>query len=355
MTNITPTISAKVGANLHCQRYHPLKAIKDHIEQYVHAIYRKRTGSPLFTCIDNLSPVVSVEQNFDSLSVPQDHVSRAKNDNYYINSDYLLRAHTSAHERDLVRAGLDAFLCTGDCYRRDEIDAKHYPVFHQMEGVRLFDKQDIFTKDKNLDIFDNSMQETEEKQAVHSLEAVKFVENDLKEILMGIMNNLFGNIETRFVDAYFPFTHPSWEMEIKFQGDWLEVLGCGIMSHNTLRYYKFAPMILFDIPDIRLFWSKDERFLSQFKVDDVISNVKFKPFSIHPPLYNDISFWLSPAFSLNNFCDVVRSVGGDLVEQVSLVDDYTDAKTGRQSHCYRLTYRSMDRTLTNEEMNVIQV
>ncbi|RDD38927.1 Phenylalanine--tRNA ligase, mitochondrial [Trichoplax sp. H2] len=219
MTNITPTISAKVGANLHCQRYHPLKAIKDHIEQYVHAIYRKRTGSPLFTCIDNLSPVVSVEQNFDSLSVPQDHVSRAKNDNYYINSDYLLRAHTSAHERDLVRAGLDAFLCTGDCYRRDEIDAKHYPVFHQMEGVRLFDKQDIFTKDKNLDIFDNSMQETEEKQAVHSLEAVKFVENDLKEILMGIMNNLFGNIETRFVDAYFPFTHPSWEMEIKFQGD----------------------------------------------------------------------------------------------------------------------------------------
>lgn len=55
----------------------------------------------------------------------------------------MLRAHTSAHQRELVRSGLDAFLVAGDVYRRDEIDASHYPVFHQMEGVRLFSHREV--------------------------------------------------------------------------------------------------------------------------------------------------------------------------------------------------------------------
>lgn len=55
----------------------------------------------------------------------------------------MLRAHTSAHQRELVRSGLDAFLLAGDVYRRDEIDASHYPVFHQMEGVRLFSDHEV--------------------------------------------------------------------------------------------------------------------------------------------------------------------------------------------------------------------
>ena len=100
----------------------------------------------MFTMVDNLSPVVTVEQNFDSLLVPKDHVSRTKNDNYYINAEHLLRAHTSAHQRDLIKTGLDAFLVTGDVYRRDEIDMCHYPVFHQMEGVRLFSQHELFSQ-----------------------------------------------------------------------------------------------------------------------------------------------------------------------------------------------------------------
>lgn len=56
----------------------------------------------------------------------------------------MLRAHTSAHQRELVRSGLDAFLLAGDVYRRDEIDASHYPVFHQMEGVRLFSNHEVY-------------------------------------------------------------------------------------------------------------------------------------------------------------------------------------------------------------------
>lgn len=55
----------------------------------------------------------------------------------------MLRAHTSAHQRELVKSGLDAFLLAGDVYRRDEIDSSHYPVFHQMEGVRLFSNHEV--------------------------------------------------------------------------------------------------------------------------------------------------------------------------------------------------------------------
>ena len=71
-------------------------------------------------------------------------MSRSKNDCYYVNKDYLLRGHTSAHQYELIKSGLDSFLVFGDVYRRDEIDRKHYPIFHQCEGVRLFNKHDLF-------------------------------------------------------------------------------------------------------------------------------------------------------------------------------------------------------------------
>lgn len=146
MTNITQNILSKLGRNLHLGKNHPLSILRAKIQDHVYADYRTRWGGPMFTMVDYLSPVVTVEQNFDSLLVPKDHVSRAKNENYYLNSEYLLRAHTSAHQRDLIKTGLDAFLVTGDVYRRDEIDMCHYPVFHQMEGVRLFSQHELFAQ-----------------------------------------------------------------------------------------------------------------------------------------------------------------------------------------------------------------
>lgn len=99
----------------------------------------------MFSKFDRISPVVTLTQNFDSLLVPSDHSSRALSESYYLNSEYMLRAHTSAHQSDLIKQGLDAFLVLGDVYRRDTVDASHYPVFHQMEGVRLFSKQEVST------------------------------------------------------------------------------------------------------------------------------------------------------------------------------------------------------------------
>ena len=74
-------------------------------------------------------------------------------------------------------------------------------------------------------------------------------------------------------------------------------------------------MKLFDIPDIRLFWSEDERFLNQFKCGP---DVKFKPFSKYPPTYKDVSFWTNDAFTPNDLFEVIRSVAGDYVEEVRL-------------------------------------
>src|SRR6056300_1764910 len=72
-----------------------------------------------------------------------DHPGRSSSDTYYLDDTTLLRTHTSAHQSEHLRSGADCFLCAGDVYRRDEIDSSHYPAFHQLEGVRLFPKEEM--------------------------------------------------------------------------------------------------------------------------------------------------------------------------------------------------------------------
>lgn len=177
-------------------------------------------------------------------------------------------------------------------------------------------------------------------------------------------------LRVRWVEAYFPFTSPSWELEVWWQGDWLEVLGCGVVLQRLLKNsdvpsrvgWAFGigleriAMLLFNIPDIRLFWSQDLRFLSQFSDGQAIK--RFQPFSRYPECYKDVSFWLPSSgaeahgtFHENDVMEIVRGVAGDLVEDVRLADDFTHPKTQRQSKSYRINYRSLERTLTNEEVN----
>lgn len=377
MTSITPKIVSYVGRNLYHVPHHPINIIKQRVVHHFNKKYVNRVGNPIYAHFDNVSPVVTTEQNFDSLLVAPNHVTRSKNDNYYINSTTMLRAHTSAHQRDFIRMGLDRFLVTGDVYRRDEIDSSHYPVFHQMEGVRLFLKHELFASCSDADSFEifetdpNMVVETDDKQATHTIDSVKMMELNLKGTLTALVRDLFGsNIETRWNPCYFPFTHPSYELEIKFQGEWLEVLGSGIMrqpilenggAHNKIGWafglgLDRLAMLLFQIPDIRLFWSEDPRFLEQFQSVGMEpeTNIEFKPFSKFPPCFKDISFWLISDFNENDFFDVIRSIGEDLVEKVELIDQFTHPETRRASHCYRITYRSMDRSVTNKEINAIQ-
>ncbi|XP_056011795.1 phenylalanine--tRNA ligase, mitochondrial-like isoform X2 [Ostrea edulis] len=359
-----------IGKNLHCKHNHPLNLISRRIENYFNNNFRNSWRAPMFSKFDRISPVVTLTQNFDSLLVPPHHPSRDLSESYYLNSTHMLRAHTSAHQSDLIKTGLDAFLVLGDVYRRDTVDASHYPVFHQMEGVRLFSKQELFShvEDASKVTFFEEGTRNSTKQERHAVETSLSLEQDLKKTLRNLANHLFGeDVEMQWVDAYFPFTHPSWELEIKYQGEWLEVLGCGIIEQELLTAagadskvgWAFGlglerlAMRLYSIPDIRLFWSEDSKFLNQFNVDEPDTKVTFKPFSKQSPCINDVSFWVPENFSENDFYDIVRNVGGDLVESVELFDDFVHPKTQRRSKAYHMTYCHMERSLTQSEVNDI--
>lgn len=347
--NIPANVLDKIGRNLHLQPSHPLGIIKTLIESYFSTYASGKQGHPSFKTFDNLAPLVDTKSCFDDLRVAPDHVSRKPTDTYYATEDTVLRTHTSAHQTRFISSGERAFLCTGDVYRRDEIDSSHYPVFHQMEGVRIYQNSDF-------------------PAGVTSIaDRKKVVENDLKDVLTGLARHLFGKeCEIRWREDYFPFTEPSFELEVFFQGDWLEVLGCGVIHDEVMATsgksgeigWAFGlglerlAMVLFSIPDIRLFWSTDERFSSQFKAGKI---AKFVPYSKFPMCYKDISFWLPPTGAhVNDVYDIIRTTAGDLVERVQLFDEFTHPKTGKSSQAYRVTYRHMDRSLTNAEVDEVQ-
>ena len=355
--NVTPYIANLIGRNLHKKDAHPLGIIKAKIENY----FAKLPGDTKFDIVDNLDPLVNAQECFDDLLIPTDHPGRKPSDTYYVSrpggrevssaTDKLLRTHTSAHQSTLMRSGKEAFLCTGDVYRRDEIDATHFPVFHQMEGVKLFDPALVggaMSRDEWL-----------------ASDGCKLVATDLKKTLEGLVDELFGPVEKQWRDDFFPFTEPSFELDIFYNGDWMEVLGCGVIHSGVLSNCELShrhgwafglglerlAMVLFTIPDIRLFWSDDQRFLSQFKAGQINT---FQSYSKFPPCLKDIAFWLPEGFEPNDFFELGRGVCGELVEKIELVDEFTNAKKGKTSHCYRITYRSMERSLTNEEINVMQ-
>lgn len=260
----------------------------------------------------------------------------------------------SSNQVDLLKWGLDNFLIVGDVYRRDEINATHYPVFHQIDAVRTLHRHKLFKNNPELEIFETNFKISpmsfrpiksslkcidQTKQPCHTMEAVKLMEHELKTVLVGLAQHLFGKeIEYRWVDSHFPFTQPSWELEVHWNGEWLELLGSGIMRNEILEKSGISntigwafgvglerlAMVLYGIPDIRLFWSNDTGFLNQFKAEDFAKRLKYKPVSVYPQCANDLSFWLPDGtkiddFAENDFYDLVRDVAGDIIEQVSFV------------------------------------
>ncbi|KAI1914405.1 phenylalanyl-tRNA synthetase alpha subunit, mitochondrial [Ophidiomyces ophidiicola] len=399
-TNTSQTILSHVGRRIYLDENHPLSITRKLIES--------QFSGPEYGNYAEKDPIVSVAQNFDELGFPADHPGRSRTDTYYINRDTVLRTHTSAHQRAYfkqmhkngsIKPEEKGYTIVADVYRRDAIDKSHYPVFHQMECARLWKRpvtaaailrdlnslprHDVPVEDPNPAVHPerNPLQEK-----AHALEEVEAVVAHLKRSLELLVIKIFSAakeatadvsnpepLKMRWVEASFPFTSPSYELEVYWQGEWLEVLGSGVVKHELLTSsdvpghigWAFGlgleriAMLLFNIPDIRLFWSQDTRFLSQFNAGKV---VRFVPFSKHPACYKDVAFWLRSTatgsaaggavpFHENDIMEIVRDVAGDLVEDVRLVDEFTHPKTGRKSFCYRINYRSLERTLTNEETN----
>ena len=199
---------------------------------------------------------------FDALNTPPEHPARNEQDTFYLPDGRLLRTHTSTVQIRAMKSAPPPIrvIAPGAAYRRDEIDATHSAQFHQIEGLYV---------DENVSVA------------------------DLKGALEFFMHELFGpQTAVRFRPHYFPFTEPSFEIDVQSKAlkrgeQWIEVAGSGMVHPGVFEEmnkargdnaydpekwtgYAFGlgmdrlAMILFGIPDIRLFAQNDLRFLKQF-------------------------------------------------------------------------------------------
>ncbi len=307
-------------------------------------------GSPLKEIVDRtldvkslegfdvikIPEIISVPILFDMFNMPPGHPARSASDTYYVNEEYVLRTHDTVFwyyylNHPIIKERIknnESFgtICFGKVYRKDEIDRKHMNVFHQLGGLYLAP--------------DNQRTVTPE---------------DLQSVLSEIARNIFGlDVNFRFYEHTFPYTDPSFEMEAEINGQWVEMLGSGLPRKSVLSNFGLQgyngwafgfglerlAMASMELPDIRLFWSRDERVKTQLKL-----GTTFKEVSKFPAITRDISFVVGKEFVPNDYFDLIRDLGGDLVEQVELIDSYENAEKfgeGKMSYTYRITYRSME-------------
>lgn len=202
--------------------------------------------------------------NFSALNLPEHHPARDMQDTFFIqtNPDILLRTHTSSVQVRYMEKNKPPIrtISPGRVYRNEDISARSHCFFHQVEGLYI-DKDVSFA--------------------------------DLKQTLQYFTTEMFGKSRIRLRPSYFPFTEPSAEVDVYWgletEADyrmtkgtgWLEIMGCGMVDPNVLQncdidpeiYSGFAfgmgidriAMLLYQIPDIRMFDENDIRFLEQFK------------------------------------------------------------------------------------------
>lgn len=318
----------------------------------IHELASRIFAIPDFKNFDHIQvpEIVRADQSFDLFNFPPNHPARSASDTYFVDKEHILRTHTtimwyyyvkSEEMQERIRKNLPlGSLAYGKVYRKDEIDRFHLNVFHQIDGWYLHPTSD---------------------------REVPFEE--LKNILGKIAKSIFGeNIKFRFNEDAFPYTDPSVEMEVEVNGQWLEVLGGGMVRQSVLEKLGVDPkqytgwafgfgaerlaIISMELPDIRLLRSEDPRVIKQL----VLGN-KFKEVSKYPPITRDISFVVKKGFFVNQYYDLIRDIGGDLVEEVQLLDTYEDEKKfgpEKVSYTFRVVYRSNDRTLVSDEVDVLQ-
>ncbi len=316
----------------------------------LYEIVARARATDVLKHLDNIviPEVVPVSVTFDLFDFAANHPARSKSDTYYVDDKNILRTHDTVMwyyylnnpdvKKRIASGEAVGTVCYGKVYRKDEIDNRHMNVFHQFGAWYL----------------------QPDSMGIMPLEA-------LKKVLSEIVEGLFGkNIEYRFLDDTFPYTDPSLQVEVKIGDQWVEILGGGMPKKSVLKNFGLEgyngwafgfglerlAIVSMTLPDIRLLWSTDERVKKQLKLGN-----KFKEVSKYPPITRDISFIVKKDFVPNNYFDLIRDIGGDMVEEVSLIDKYeNDKKFGADkiSYAYRIVYRSTDRTLTAGEIEPLQ-
>ena len=236
-------------------RLHPLTIVTNEIKEIFNRIGFSTVSGP---------EIDTDFYNFEALNIPKNHPARDMQDTFYINSDLLLRTHTSSTQIHFMEDNEPPLriISPGRVYRNEDISVKSYCLFHQIEGLYV---------DRN----------------------VSFA--DLKSTLDYFAKTMFGkDVKVRFRPSFFPFTEPSAEMDIYWgletEADyrvtkgtgWLEILGCGMVDPNVFKSVKYdsskwrgfafgmgierIAMIKYGISDIRKFYDGNVKFLEQFKV-----------------------------------------------------------------------------------------
>ncbi len=324
----------------------------------------------------NIPEIVAEYETFDMFHFPQDHVARRPSDSYFIQKDtqnpsksMLLRPHTSVmwYHYLIKWWGLEALkkeweikiLSSGKVYRVDELDTTHHECFHQIDGLK------IIRKDKEI-----------------------ITQDTLKEVLSETIRSVFvKEVPHKFHKDSFPYTVESLEVEVEYNGKVIEILGAGIVHPDVLellwidsaKYNGWAfgfwierlAMLLKDIPDIRIFWSEDERVLKQWG--------DFEPYNIVsslPPVYKDISFIVDKNLFIKDKVEsqkkweieiineadsfeiawLVRDIAGWLVEEVRVTDIYENDSqfwSDKKSVTVKIVFRSLEKSLTHDEINIL--
>lgn len=314
----------------------------------LHEIVERVKKVPSLAGLDviEIPEIVPAEITFDLFDFPTDHVARSTSDTYYADEKNILRTHNTVSwyyyfnneevKAKFARGEHLGALCFGKVYRKDEIDRRHMNVFHQIDGWKI----------------------------IPNTEGVMPLD-ELKRVLVEIVQTVFGeNVQYQFLDDTFPYTDPSTQIEVMVDGKWVEILGAGMIKPSVLAklgitgYNGWAfgfgierlAILSMELPDIRLLWSNDGRVKKQ-----LVLGQKFKEVSKFPAIIRDISFIVDSAtYQPNVYFDLVRDVVGDLAEEMALIDEYENVAKfgeGKKSYAYRITYRSLDRTLTDTEVN----
>ncbi|MDH3004364.1 MAG: phenylalanine--tRNA ligase subunit alpha [Candidatus Shikimatogenerans sp. JK-2022] len=224
---------------------HPITIIKDKIIN----IFNKLN----FNIIYDNKEIEDDWHNFKALNFPIYHPSRNMQETYYINKKYLLRTHTSSIQIRYMKINKPPIriITYGKVYRNEAISNKSNNMFHQIEILYV-------DKNKHISIL------------------------LLKKIINNLIINILGNkYKYRYRISYFPFTKPSFEVDIYYNKKWIEIIGCGMVNYKVFKnvnynYKKYTglaigigierlAMIIYNIKDIREFYKNDIRFLKQFR------------------------------------------------------------------------------------------